>query len=93
MKKSWGLGLVALLTWSGLVLFSETSSASLQMQKNAKKAGFPAENCLYCHGEKLPKKNAVTYNDRGKWLQLEKEKRKVKEVDVSWLKDYPGDKK
>ena len=93
MKKSWGLGLVALLAWSGLVLFSEPSSASLKMQKAAKEAGFPVENCLYCHNEKLPKKDAVTYNDRGKWLQAEKEKRKVKEVDVTWLKDYPGDKK
>ncbi len=93
MKKSWGLGLAALLGWSGLVLFSGTSSASLKMQKQAKEAGFPVENCLYCHNEKLPKKDAVTYNDRGKWLQAEKEKRKVKEVDVAWLKDYPGDKK
>lgn len=85
--------MVALLGWSGLVLFSGTSSATLKMQKAAKEAGFPVENCLYCHNEKLPKKDAVTNNDRGKWLIAEKEKRKVKEVDVSWLKDYPGDKK
>lgn len=85
--------MVALLGWSGLVLFSGTSSATLKMQKAAKEAGFPVENCLYCHNEKLPKKDAVTNNDRGKWLVAEKDKRKVKEVDVSWLKDYPGDKK
>jgi hypothetical protein len=65
----------------------------MAMQKKAKEAGFAAENCLYCHAEKLPKKGAVTYNDRGKWLQSEKEKRNAKEVDVSWLKDYPGEKK
>ncbi len=50
-------------------------------------------NCTYCHVEKLPKKGAVTNNDRGKWLIAEKEKRGAKEVDVTWLKEYPGDKK
>ena len=26
--------------------------------------------------------------ERGKWLLAEKDKRKAKEVDVSWLKEY-----
>ncbi len=93
MKRSWGLGLIVVLAWSGWVALSGTSSATLQMQKKAKELGFPVENCLYCHNEKLPKKDAATYNERGKWLQAEKDKRKAKEVDVSWLKEYPGDKK
>jgi cytochrome c553 len=63
-------------------------SATVPMQKKAKEAGLPATSCLYCHGEKIPKKGAVTYNDRGKWLQAEKDKRKAKEVDAAWLKDY-----
>ncbi len=93
-KTSWRLGLgVILLAWSGWMLFSEASSGTMAMQKKAKEAGFTAENCLYCHNEKLPKKGAVTNNDRGKWLVAEKEKRNAKEVDVAWLKDYPGDKK
>ena len=62
--------------------------ATIDMQKKAKEAGFDAANCLYCHGEKLPKKDAATYNDRGKWLLAEKDKRKAKDVDVAWLKDY-----
>jgi hypothetical protein len=62
--------------------------ATMDMQKKAKAAGFPATNCLYCHGEKLPKKGAVTHNERGKWLIAEKAKRNAKEVDASWLKDY-----
>jgi hypothetical protein len=62
--------------------------ATVDLHKKAKDAGYPVENCLYCHGEKLPKKNASTYNDRGKWLIAEKEKRGAKTVDVSWLKDY-----
>ncbi len=87
-----GLGFVALFGWSGLVLFTGTSSASLKMQKKAKELGFPATNCLYCHNEKLPKKDAFTHNERGKWLVAEKEKRGGKEVDPAWLKDYPGEK-
>ncbi len=95
MKTSgWRLGLTAvLLAWSGWMFVAGDSSATLSMQKKAKEQGFPAENCLYCHVEKMPKKDAVTYNDRGKWLQAEKQKRQAKEVDVSWLKEYPGDKK
>jgi hypothetical protein len=88
------LGGVALaLVWGGWLLLSGTSSATLPIQKKAKELGLPATNCLYCHNEKLPKKEAVTHNDRGKWLIAEKEKRKAKEIDVSWLKDYPADKK
>jgi hypothetical protein len=89
-----GLGLaIVLLLWCGGMLLSGISSATLDIQKKAKAAGFAAENCLYCHGEKMPKKDAATFNDRGKWLQAEKDKRKAKEVDPAWLKDYPGDKK
>jgi hypothetical protein len=87
-----GIGAV-LIAWSGWILFAGTSAATLPMQKKAKELGFPVENCLYCHGEKLPKKGTQTYNDRGKWLIAEKEKRKAAEADVAWLKDYPGEKK
>jgi hypothetical protein len=93
-KTGWRLGLgVVLLAWSGWMFLAESSSGSMAMQKKAKELGFPVENCMYCHNEKLPKKGAVTYNDRGKWLQSEKDKRKAAEVDVAWLKEYPGDKK
>jgi hypothetical protein len=95
MKKSSStLGLaVVLLFWTVWMLLAPVSSATLDMQKKAKQQGFPVENCLYCHNEKLPKKGAVTHNERGQWLIAEKEKRKAKEVDVTWLKDYPSDKK
>jgi hypothetical protein len=65
-----------------------TARATMPMQKKAKELGFEATNCLYCHGEKLPKKGAVTNNERGKWLAAEKDKRKAKEVDIAWLKEY-----
>jgi len=70
------------------------AAATLDMQKQAKAAGFETTGgCLYCHGEKLPKKDAVTHNDRGKWLIAEKDKRKAKTIDVAWLKDYVEPKK
>ena len=84
---------VTVLFWIGWIAFSGTSSATMDMQKKAKEAGFKVENCMYCHVDKLPKKDAHALNERGKWLVDEKDKRKAKEVDVTWLKDYPGDKK
>jgi hypothetical protein len=89
------VALVALvLFWVGSMAFTSTSSATLSMQKKAKELGITGvTDCLSCHGEKMPKKGASTLNDRGKWLVAEKEKRGAKEIDVAWLKDYPGDKK
>ncbi|HKA36089.1 MAG TPA: hypothetical protein VKH43_04670 [Thermoanaerobaculia bacterium] len=95
MKKTGtGLGLaIVILVWCGGMLISGTSSATLDIQKKAKAAGFAADNCMYCHNEKMPKKGAETPNDRGKWLLEQKKAKGAKEVDVTWLKDYPGDKK
>ena len=92
-KKGSKLGIAAvMLAWVGGMLFTGASSATLETQKKAKAAGFKAENCQYCHVDKLPKKGASAGNERGNWLRAEKEKRQAKEVDPSWLKDYPGDK-
>jgi hypothetical protein len=79
-----GLALVGAFGW----LAAGRASATIDMQKKAKAAGFEATTCLSCHGEKLPKKEAMTLNDRGKWLKSEKEKRNAKEIDVNWLKAY-----
>ncbi len=93
-KRGSSIGLVGILAfWAGWIAFSGISSATLPIQKKAKELGFDATNCMYCHNEKLPKKGAVSHNERGKWLLAEKDKRKAKEVDPAWLKDYPGDKK
>lgn len=64
------------------------AQATMDIQKKAKEAGFPAANCQYCHVEKLPKKGASTNNERGKFLEAQKEAKKVKDIDVAWLKDY-----
>ncbi|HET9795865.1 MAG TPA: hypothetical protein VFS34_15535 [Thermoanaerobaculia bacterium] len=76
------------------VMGAESLSAKAAYVKQAKEAGYPATNCLYCHTEKLPKKENAKQqlNDRGKWLLAQMEKKNAKEVDVNWLKDYPGGK-
>jgi mono/diheme cytochrome c family protein len=79
---------VIVLGAGGWLAGARQASATVDMQKKAKGAGLAVQNCLYCHGEKLPKKGASTLNDRGKWLMTEKDKRKAKEVDAGWLKDY-----
>jgi hypothetical protein len=80
----WVAGGVA-LAWLAL---GGVASATMDMQKKAKAAGFEATNCQYCHVDKLPKKESHESNDRGKFLVAEKEKQKAKEIDVSWLKNY-----
>ncbi|HEV8117001.1 MAG TPA: hypothetical protein VGQ32_00670 [Thermoanaerobaculia bacterium] len=83
----------AMIAWAAGMLLSGVSSATLDIQKKAKAAGFKADNCQYCHVDKLPKKGASTGNERGIWLREQKEKKKAAEVDPAWLKDYPADKK
>jgi hypothetical protein len=85
--------IAVLLFCSGWMILGGTSQATMPIQKQAKEAGLPAANCQYCHNEKLPKKGEVTHNDRGKWLVAEKDKRKAKEIDGAWLKNYTGDQK
>jgi hypothetical protein len=63
------------------------------MQKKARAAGIEVANCTHCHVEKLPKKGAATFNDRGKWLLAQKETRKASAVDAAWLKEYVEPKK
>ncbi len=88
LNRAAGLG-IALLASAAWLTGSRPASATMQMQKAAKEAGLAdVTNCLACHGEKLPKKDAHTFNERGKWLMAEKDKRKAKEVDVNWLKEY-----
>jgi hypothetical protein len=93
MRKKTIAGVLATGVAFSLALIPGTAQATLDMQKKAKAAGFEATNCMYCHAEKMPKKGAVTENERGKWLVEQKEAKKAKEVDVTWLKDYTPPKK
>ena len=94
MRKSESkIGFIAVaMFWAGWMAITSVSNATLPIQKKAKELGYPATNCQYCHVEKLPKKGAVSHNERGKWLIEQKEKHKAAEVDAAWLKDYPGGK-
>ena len=88
-KAGIGIGMAAALVGVGTWLAGTgVATATMPIQKKARELGHPATNCLYCHSDKLPKKGAAGFNDRGKWLHEEKEKRKAKEVDAAWLKDY-----
>ena len=91
MKKTGaGVGIATALLCLGAWLASTgVATATLPIQKKAKELGYNVANCQSCHVDKLPKKDAAKLNDgRGKWLHEEKEKRKAKEVDPAWLKDY-----
>jgi hypothetical protein len=83
------LASMALLTAAAAV----PAAATPQMIKQAKDAGFPAQNCQYCHTVAMPKKEGFKpdeLNERGKWLLSEKEKQKAKDVKPEWLKNYTG---
>ena len=83
------LGLVAaVLFWAGWIAFSGTSTADMEIQKQAKAAGADVKNCQTCHVATLPKKDSHDLNDTGKWLLAEKDKRGAAKVDGAWLKDY-----
>lgn len=54
----------------------------------AKAKKFGAKDCTFCH---VDPEGGPPWNDRGKWLIAEKERRHVEVVDVEWLADYkPG---
>ncbi|HTR05016.1 MAG TPA: hypothetical protein VMN82_17660 [Thermoanaerobaculia bacterium] len=84
--------LLVALAWMGL---SGTSTADMEIQKQAKAAGVEVKNCQTCHTVALPKKGEGQneLNDLGKWLVAQKDAKKAKAVDGAWAKDYPGNKK
>ena len=84
-----GFGTAAVLMGVGTWLAGTgVATATPPIQKKAMELGYAVTNCQSCHVDKLPKKDAAAFNDRGKWLHEQKEKRKAKAVDAAWLKDY-----
>jgi hypothetical protein len=55
-----------------------------KMKAKAKQLAMADGNCLACHGANIP----AGLNDRGYWLVAEKNRRKAKAWDMSWLKEY-----
>ncbi len=76
-------------------LAAGSAVANPDMVAKVKQAGYPAQNCQYCHVSAVPKKDTFKpedLNDRGKWLIAEKAKQNVPAVNLDWLKTYPGGK-
>lgn len=54
----------------------------------AKSRKFGAKDCTFCH---IEPEGGPPWNDRGKWLIAEKDRRGAEVVDVEWLAEYkPG---
>jgi ketosteroid isomerase-like protein len=68
---------------SVLVGLSGNASAFPPFVGKAKKFG--AKDCTFCHVDPL---GGPPWNDRGKWLVAEKERRNADAIDVEWLADY-----
>ena len=76
-------------------LASGSAIATPDMVAKVKQAGYPAQNCQYCHVSAVPKKDTYKpedLNERGKWLVEEKAKQNATTVNLDWLKNYPGGK-
>ena len=84
-----GACVVALFVLLYVVATTRPAKAYPPFVEYAKRLGYPAKDCTYCHvglqggSDKL--------NARGEWLVAEKVRRRLVAVDVKWLKDYrPG---
>jgi hypothetical protein len=92
---SWtALVIPAVITVAAAMVVAPALAGAPLMMK-AKQQGYPARDCQYCHVSKMPVKDGFKRDDlnqRGKWLAAEKDKKQAKEIDLAWLKDYPGDK-
>ena len=76
-------------------MMTDPAMATPQLLAKAKEKGYPAKNCQYCHVSAVPKKDTYKpedLNERGKFLDAEREKQKAKMADADWLKNYPGGK-
>lgn len=79
VKAEVGLVFVAVM----LLELAGQSSAYPPLLNKARKFG--AKDCTFCHVEP---DGGPPWNERGKWLVAEKERRKAEVVDVEWLVNY-----
>src|SRR5437016_4489879 len=71
-----------------LLMLSSALNASSYPPFLRKAAKFGAQDCTFCH---LKPEGGEGWNERGKWLMAERDKRKADSIDVEWLADYkPG---
>ncbi len=85
MKKR-SIKLLVLSAVPVLVLLSTTASLAYPPFL-AKAEKYGAKDCTFCHEKPSGGKG---WNERGKWLIAEKDRRHAERVDVDWLADYKG---
>jgi hypothetical protein len=74
---------IATIIIAGVVGSSFSTKAYPPFLRKSQKFG--AKDCKFCHTEPA---GGEGWNERGKWLIAEKERRKADAVDVEWLADY-----
>jgi ketosteroid isomerase-like protein len=67
------------------VFIGLSSSASAYPPFVGKAKKFGAKDCTFCHVDPM---GGPPWNDRGKWLIKEKERRNADAINVEWLADY-----
>ncbi|MDI1248080.1 MAG: hypothetical protein PSV13_04270 [Lacunisphaera sp.] len=88
MKINPTLKVIAVLLLAALL--AGPLQAKLAWNKKARVYDAGVTSCASCHVNEKPKKKDEPLTERGKWLLEQKEKRQAKEMDLSWLKDYPA---
>jgi hypothetical protein len=84
LKRSVGIGALALALGAAL---TATTYAKPGYLAEAKRLGYPAQDCSYCHTKAS---GGSGWNARGRWLRGEKKARNAKSVQVEWLAEYKG---
>ena len=87
MKIKPTLKVTAVLTL--LALLAGPLQAKLAWNKKARAYDAGVTACTSCHVNEKPKKKGEPMSERGQWMMDQKEKRQAKDIDLSWLKDYP----
>ena len=82
------LKVTALLTL--VTLLAGPLQAKLAWNKKARAFDAGVTACTSCHVNEKPKKKGEPLSERGQWMMDQKEKRQAKDIDLTWLKDYPN---
>jgi hypothetical protein len=76
------LSVAAVIVSFALGAFVRTTAYPPYVRQAAK---FGAKDCLFCHTQPA---GGEGWNDRGKWLMAEKDKRKADSIEMEWLAEY-----
>lgn len=87
MNQKTSLKITAVLTL--ITLLAGPLQAKLAWNKKARAYDAGVTACTSCHMNEKPKKKGEPMSERGQWMLDQKEKRQAKEMDLTWLKEYP----